>query len=80
MSAARAGGIASVDAMFGWQRQLAQWRGSEGYAHLPLVVRAGLGDPAAIVEQHYELTTKGLELQRHLALAWIHTWEQALRR
>lgn len=74
----KAGNAAYIDAVTAWNATLIKLREAPAYAELPLVVRAGLGDPAAILEQNYQLASHALELQRHAGAAWIRAWEQAV--
>ena len=77
LEALKTGNTAYVEAVRGWNDKLASLRELPAYAGLPLAVRAGLGDPAAVIEHNFAVAAAALELQRHAAQEWLKAWERA---
>lgn len=77
LDALKAGSTAYIEAVRAWNERLASWRSNPTYLELPLAVRAGLGDPRAMIEQNFTVATHALELQRHAAQEWLTAMEKA---
>ncbi|HOF63616.1 MAG TPA: hypothetical protein PLL54_04870 [Dermatophilaceae bacterium] len=77
LDALKAGSTAYIEAVRAWNERLASWRTNPAYLELPLAVRAGLGDPRAVIEHNFTLATQALELQRHAAQEWLSAMEKA---